>query len=111
MKKLLLSLLLIVAVHAGDTNSPASLRNGETWHSASRLERIAKDYAKQQKIEFSFEKTHRTVSLEKRGTNTVALIFFYSGFGKPVWDVEIAPSGEVLTNYLGIAICGTGHEP
>src|SRR5882672_5376146 len=111
MKTLVLALLLLPALaYAQDTNNPARIQRGETWSSTSRLERIAKDYAKQQKIEFAFEKTDRSVSVEKRGTNAVATIWFFSGMGKPVFGVEVAPAGQVITNHIGIAICGTGRN-
>jgi hypothetical protein len=109
MKTLLLVLLLLPAVaYAEGTNDPARIQKGEAWSSATRLERIARDYAKRQKIEFSFEQTSKNVSLQKRGTNIVATISFSSGMGKPLLEVEIAPSGAVITNYLSIVICGTG---
>ena len=112
MKTLMLALLLLSALaYAEDTNSPARIQRGETWVSESRLERIAKDHARKQKIDFTFEKTYRNVSVEKRGTNAVATIWFSSGMGKPVLGVEIAPSGTVITNYTGIAVCGTGKTP
>ena len=104
-------LLLPALANAQDTNNPARIQRGETWASKSRLERIAKDYAKQQKIELTFEKTYRNVSVEKRGTNTVATIWFSSGMGKPVLGVEVASSGKVITNYTGVAVCGTGRTP
>ena len=108
----MLALLLLPAwARAQDTNNPARIQRGETWASASRLERIAKGYAKQQKIEFTFEKTYHSVSIEKRGTNAVATIWFSSGMGKPVLIVEVAPSGKVITNYTGIAVCGTTRIP
>ena len=112
MKTFMLTLLLLPALaNAQDTNSPARIQRGETWASKSRLERIAKDYTKQQKIEFIFEKTYRNVSVAKRGTNAVATIWFSSGMGKPVLGVEVAPSGKVITNYTGIAVCGTRRTP
>jgi len=104
-------LLLPALTYAQDTNNPAGLLKGETWSSASRLERIAKAHTKQQKIEFAFEKTERTVSVEKRGTNVVATIWFSSRMGKPVLGVEVTPSGNVITNHTGIAVCGTGRTP
>ena len=108
---MLISLLLPALACAQETNSPARIQRGETWSSESRLERIARDYVKQRKIEFTFEKTYRTVSVEKRGTNAVATIWFSSGMGKPVLGVEIAPGGKVITNYTGIAVCGTERNP
>src|SRR6266699_3303134 len=100
MKTLILLLLAMpVLAHGAETNNPARVARGETWSSESRLERIAKDYARRRKIGFTFEKTYRNVSVEKRGTNAVATIWFSSGMGKPVFLVEIAPSGKVLTNY------------
>ena len=112
MKTLMFTLLLVPALAcAQDTNYPARIQRGETWSSASRLERIAKDHAKQQKIVFAFEKTDRSVSVEKRGTNVVATICFCSGMGKPFLEVEVAPAGQVITNHMGIAICGIGRNP
>jgi len=112
MKTLVLALLLFPALaYTQDANNPARIQRGETWASESRLERIAKDHAKKQKIEFTFEKTYRNVSVERRGTNAVATIWFSSGMGKPVLRVEIAPSGKVITNYTRIAVCGTGRTP
>ena len=111
MKTLILALLLLpVLTFAQATNNPARLKKGETWSSASRLERIAKAHAKQQKIEFAFEKAERSVSVEKRGTNIIATIWFFSGMGKPVLGVEVAPAGQVITNHIGIAVCGTGRN-
>jgi len=113
MKTLVLGLLVLPAVvaDAQDTNSPARIQRGETWASQSRLERIAEDHARQQKIEFTFEKTHRHVLVERRGTDLVATIWFSSGIGKPFFEVEVAPGGKVITNHIGIALCGTGMTP
>jgi hypothetical protein len=111
MKTFILALLLLPTLtYAQATNNPAHLKKGETWSSASRLERIAKAHAEEEKIEFAFEKAERSVSVEKRGANIVATIWFFSGMGKPVLGVEVAPSGQVITNHIGIAVCGTGRN-
>jgi hypothetical protein len=99
-------LLFSIVAFADDTNSPARIKPGETWSSQSRLERIARHYANKQKIDFSFEKTRSHVWLEKRGTNSVATIYFSSGMGAPTLVVEIAPDGNVITNLVGVAACG-----
>jgi hypothetical protein len=113
MKALLLASLLLLATlaHGEDTNNPARIKSGERWNSASRLERIAKDYVTRQKIQFNFEKTFRSVTVAKRGTNAVATICFSSGIGKQYLHTEIAPSGMVITNHVGIAICDLGGRP
>ena len=111
MKARMLVLLLLPALaNAQDTNNPARIQPGETWSSESRLERIARDYATQRKIRFTFEKTDRTVSVQNRGTNVVATIWFSSGMGMPILGVDVAPSGRVITNYMGTAVCGNGRR-
>jgi hypothetical protein len=112
MKVFIITLLLLpVLGYAQDTNNPARIQRGETWSSQSRLERIAREYTEQQKIGFTFEKTYRNVSVEKRGTNVVATIWFSSGMGEPVLGIEITPSGKVITNHPGIAVSGMGRRP
>jgi hypothetical protein len=111
MKTLILILLVWPALaYDEDTNNPGRIQKGEIWWSDSRLERIAKDYVKQHNIEFAFTNTKRVVVIETRGTNSVAKIWFSSGM-EPTLLVEIAQSGEVITNHLGIAVCRTGRTP
>ena len=111
MKAPLLALLMLPTLaRGGDTNDPARIKSGEIWYSSSRLERIAKDYVRQTKVEFSFDKTVKDVSVEKRGTNYVAKIGFGSGVGTRGLVVEIVPSGKVVTNYFIFSICGTGGK-
>lgn len=102
------ALFLPMMVPGADTNNPARIDRGEMWFSKSRLQRIATSYAKQKKIDFAFDGTHQSVSYEKRGTNFVAKTYFTSGMFKPMLAVEIAPSGEVLTNWLAMTTCAPG---
>jgi hypothetical protein len=105
-----LALLLPMMALGAETNNPARIERGETWFSKSRLQRIAMSYAKQKKIDFAFDGTHQSVSYEKRGTNFVATTYFTSGMFKPMLAVEIAPSGEVLTNRRGLMTCAVGSQ-
>ena len=82
----------------------------EAWYSATALERAAKDHANRKQIQFSFEGTTKHVSFRRVGTNPVATIDFFSGFGQPCFTADIDQSGQVLTNSLGIAICGIGRH-
>jgi hypothetical protein len=80
---------------------------GDRWYSATELERIARAYAKERKIQFSFEGTERSVWVNTSGSNIIASVSFSSGMGKPSLIVDIDRSGKVATNHLGIAVCGT----
>jgi hypothetical protein len=89
---------------------PAVFANGigDKWYSASELEQIAKDYAKQKKIDFDFTKaTERSVWIYTGGSNIIASVSFSSDFGKPAYIADIGRDGKVVTNRVGIAICGT----
>jgi hypothetical protein len=112
MKTLILVLLVWPALaYAEDTNNPARIQKGEIWWSDSRLERIAKDYVKQHNIEFAFTNTKRVVEVEMRGTNSVAKIWFSSSGIEPTLLVEIAQSGDVITNHLDNAVIRIGRTP
>jgi len=124
--KTLISLLILAAmlVHCqGDTNvvakatapkefPPAVYANGigDKWYSASELEQIAKDFAKQKKIDFDFTNAGRSVWIYTGGSNIIARVSFASDFGKPVYTADIDRSGKVATNYVGIMVCGTGEK-
>lgn len=119
--KTLISLLILGAmlVHCqGDTNvvekaiAPRDLFAfvvyangiGDKWYSASELEQIAKDYAKQRKIDFDFTKAGRSVWIYTGGSNIIARVSFASDFGKPIYIADIDRSGKVATNYVGITV-------
>jgi hypothetical protein len=91
---------------------PAVYANGlgDKWYSASELEQIAKDYAKQKKIDFDFSKAGRSVWIYTGGSNIIARVSFASDFGKPIYTADIDRTGKVATNYVGIMVCGTGEE-
>jgi hypothetical protein len=124
--KSLISLLLLAAMLVrchGDTNAvakatapkelpPAVYANGigDKWYSASELEQIAKDYARQKKIDFDFSKAGRSVWIYTGSSNILARVSFASDFGKPIYTADIDRNGKVATNYVGIMVCGTGEK-
>lgn len=75
---------------------------GQKWYSASELEQIAKDYAKQNRLQFDFEKAGRSIWVYTGGSNIIARISFASDFGKPMYYADIDRSGKVATNFLGV---------
>jgi hypothetical protein len=111
MRTCLLALLLAAGFAHGEATNIVGKVWREAWYSAKELERVAKDYARQKQIQFTFEGTTKHVSFRRVGTNTVATIDFFSGFGQPCFTADIDQGGQVLTNSLGISICGTGRKP
>jgi len=96
------------AVDSPKESPPAMFANiGDNWFSASELEQIAKDDAKQKKIDFDFTKARGSVWIHTGGSNIIAQVFFMSGFGKPAYQADIDRSGKVATNYVSIMVCGT----
>ena len=111
MKIALLALVLSTGLLRGQQLNVYVSGNGDKWYSASQLEKIATDYAKERKIKFSFEGTERSVWVNTGGSNIVASVSFSSGIGKPSFMVDIDRSGKVVTNYLGLAVCGGASRP
>jgi hypothetical protein len=111
MKTCLLAFLITAGFAHGEATNIVGKVRRETWYSPTELERVAKNYAGQKQIQFTFEGTMKHVSFRRVGTNTVATIDFFSGFGRPCFTAYIDQSGHVLTNSLGITICGTGRKP
>jgi hypothetical protein len=106
---LLALLVLATLAHSAETNTVNQARRG-AWYTQPELERVTKDYVSKKRIQFSFEGTTNGVSYRKVGTNVVARIWFASDFGKPVFTAEIDHTGTVLTNSLGISVCGFGDS-
>jgi len=111
MKIWLTTFLLVASTAYGDgTNRVTRTGRSQPWHSARELERVAREYAKQRGIQFTLEGTTKSVSFRRVGTNTVATIDFGSDFGKPCLTMDIDQEGRVLTNSVGVAVCGTGRK-
>jgi hypothetical protein len=75
---------------------------GQKWYSATELEQIAKDYAKQKKIQFDFAHADRSVWVRTDGSNVIARVVFASSFGKPMYYADIERQGIVVTNVIGV---------
>lgn len=125
MKSLIILLILTFAfLHAKGQTSAVTTTNapkefppsvyangiGDKWYSASELEQIAKEYAKQKKIDFDFSKAGRSVWIYTGGSNIIARVSFASDFGKPIYTADIDRTGKVAANYVGIMVCGTGDK-
>ena len=111
MKACLLATVVVAGLASGaQTNTVSSVRRG-AWYTKPELERVAKDYVTQKRIQFTFAGTTNGVSYRRVGTNVVATIWFASVFGKPVFTADIDHTGKVLTNSMGMAVCGTGRKP
>lgn len=119
MKTLIALMLVPVAMASGQSATnvvnpypPAVFVNGigDKWYSACDLERIAKDDAKQKKVEFDFEQAGRSLWVYPGTSNIMAHVHFGSGLGKPTYCAFIDRGGSVVTNYVGTAVCGTGLQ-
>lgn len=75
---------------------------GHKWYSVTELEQIAKDYAKQKKIQFDFAHAGRSVWVHTDGSNVIARVVFASDFGKPMYYAEVDRHGIVVTNFIGV---------
>jgi hypothetical protein len=103
MKIPLLALVVLTALAYGEQLSVYVNGAGDKWYSAWELEQIARDYARQRKIQFSFEGAERSVWVRTSGSNIIASVSFSSGMGKPIFMVDIDRSGKVATNHLWVA--------
>ncbi len=69
--------------------------SNEKWNSPSKLERIARDYARQHEIEFDFATAHPEVGWIS-GNKNVATIAFYHGLHETFFQANIDREGNVL---------------
>jgi hypothetical protein len=95
MKKLAITLISMSGLLVGCGTSSQTQTTAEKWDSLPRLERIARDYAKQQAIAFDFTGSHPEVRDDPWHTN-VAIIDFYHGMHQPVFEASIDRSGKVI---------------
>ena len=74
--------------------------SAEKWDSLPRLERIAREYARQQKLSFDFANTHAETHVYTE--NDIAFIYFFHGMHEPVLTVEIDSKGKVIEADIAI---------
>ena len=76
-----------------------TLPTAESWDSLPRLERIARDYAKQHAVAFDFAGTHPESRIDPWHTN-LAEIDFYHGMNQPVFGAKIDRGGSVVDSWI-----------
>lgn len=80
----------------------------KAWYSALELEQIARRYADEHKLEFTFEGTEKMVWVKTDGGRVLANVAYSSGVGQPILYIAIDRHGRVINHDIGTAICGTG---
>jgi hypothetical protein len=76
----------------------------EQWDSLPRLERIAREYAKEHSVVFDFTNTHAE---SVTWNANLAEIDFYHGFNQPEFGVKIDRSGTVVDSWLATLLDGS----
>ena len=99
MKMFIIILLALPILTSGCGTKGRSQAADEKWDSLPRLERIARDYAKQHKVDFDFAGTHAEVRDDPWHTN-VAIIDFYHGMHQSVFEASIDRSGKVVETQI-----------
>ncbi len=99
MKTLLPALVLLSAL-AQAQQPPVYVRGaGEKWYSARDLERVAREYVKERKMDFALE-GKPIVWVNTSGSNVMASVSFAAGVGSGIVVVDIDPHGKVITNHM-----------
>jgi hypothetical protein len=99
MKTFAITLMSVSGFVAGCDTGGKTHAAAEKWDSLPRLERIARDYAKQQAVDFDFTGSHPEARLDPWHTN-VAIIDFYHGMHQTVFEAHIDRSGKVIETHL-----------
>jgi hypothetical protein len=110
MKRLAACILLVACLSQGAEKIDTGKNLQKPWYNKGELEKVAKSFALQKKINFTFEGTKSSVSYKRVGTNLLATIWFASELGKPTFQAEIDHTRTVLTNSIAITVCGTGRK-
>jgi hypothetical protein len=115
--KCLLTILMILGLALTSTGHAADSRLGaqskgeheymfvggdgqKAWYSALELERIAKAYAKSNKLAFEFEGTNKNIWVNTDGGKVLAEVWFSSGVGRPALQIQIGRKGNVLKHKI-----------
>ena len=105
------TLMVLVASSAfvcAQVTSPTTVSPRRGPLTSAELEQIAKSFAKSNKIDFAFEGAHRSISAETNGLRYFTRVGFSAGIGERYFQVDIDPKGNVLSNRVGVAVCGIG---
>ena len=85
--------------------------NGQkAWYSSLELDRIARSYAAEHKLDFTFEGTEKAVWVRTDGGRVLADVYYSSAIGQPILHVAIDHHGKVISQDIGTAVCGTGAK-
>ena len=76
------------------------------WYSALELDRIARKYAEEHKLDFSFDEQETNVWVETDDGPLLATVDYSSGIGEPFLRVAIDRYGKATGHETGIAVCG-----
>src|SRR2546426_8538659 len=94
--------LSILVAHTADSPLVYVRGVGDKSYSASELVTIARDDAKQKKVEFNFEGSGATILVHTDGSNIIARVLFTTGkLGSRAYCADINRSGKVATNFVG----------
>ncbi len=78
----------------------------KAWYSALELEKTARRYADEHKLEFNFEGTEKNVWVNTDGGRVLADVYYSSGLGEPSLSIAIDRYGRVIRHRIGMSICG-----
>ena len=76
--------------------------------SALEFERIARRYAKDNKLPFNFKRAEKNIWIRTDGLPVIADVYFSHGLGEPVLHIEIDKDGNVTKHNIAIGIDRTG---
>src|SRR5215207_6571149 len=75
---------------------------------SAEREQIARSFAKSNKIDFAFEGADKLIRAETNGLRYFSRVSFFAVVDDRVFEVDIDPRGNVLSNSVGVAVCGLG---
>jgi hypothetical protein len=108
LRVIVLLLSLGAGVACAQVTNTATGSPRRTPLSSAELEQIAKHFVKSNKIDFVFEGTRKYVWVSTNGSRYFTHLSFSSGLGNPCFEIDIDPRGNVISNSVGVAVCGAG---
>jgi hypothetical protein len=80
-------------------------RRANEWVSAEELDQIAREYARQQRVDFDFDRLTPFVFVRRSG-NVLAMLVYGESIGRPTLMVEIGHDLRVIRHTRGVGRCG-----